>query len=454
MFDLLIHSGSYPDFSRGAFVQANLALRDGKIAYVGGEKPAARRVIDAGGKVVSPGFLDIHMHEENCAEGDKWVIARMMARQGVTTAVGGNCGVMNQPVGEFKAMLRRLGGCPINYMLLSGYNYYRHDVLGHGHYEQIGPEEWDKIRSHLLRDLDEGAVGISFGIEYDPGITTEEIKYAAAARADDSLLLAAHYRADSGQSIASIREMIEIQRSTGKKFQVSHLSSCSAMGQMEEALALINEEHRKNPRFNYDTYPYNAFSTTLGSTVFEDGFLEAYGKSYSDILLTEEPYQNVRCTEEIFRAARAAYPQMLAVAFAMNEEEIAQAITNPIGMIASDGIVNNGMGHPRAAGTFPRVLGKYVREEGKLDLLTALRKMTLEPALRLELQHRKGVIRPGADADLTIFTPETISDGPVFGDIDRPNQGIDYVIVNGTVTVEGQELVDETPGKFISHFDR
>ena len=138
----------------------------------------------------------------------------------------------------------------------------------------------------------------------------------------------------------------------------------------------------------------------------------------------------------------------------MNEEEIAQAITNPIGMIASDGIVNNGMGHPRAAGTFPRVLGKYVREEGKLDLLTALRKMTLEPALRLELQHRKGVIRPGADADLTIFTPETISDGPVFGDIDRPNQGIDYVIVNGTVTVEGQELVDETPGKFISHFDR
>ena len=248
--------------------------------------------------------------------------------------------------------------------------------------------------------------------------------------------------------------MIDIQESTGKRFQVSHLSSCSAMGQMREALDLINEENAKNPRFNYDTYPYNAFSTHIGSTVFEDGCLEAWGKDYSDIMLTEEPYKNVRCNKEIFEDARKNYPDMLAVAFVMNEEEIAQAITNPIGMVASDGIINNGLGHPRAAGTFPRVLGKYVREEKKLDLLTALRKMTLEPARRLELEHRKGVIKENADADITIFDPETIIDGPEFGNIDIPNKGIDYVIVNGQVAVKDNEMISEKAGKFISHADK
>ena len=151
---------------------------------------------------------------------------------------------------------------------------------------------------------------------------------------------------------------------------------------------------------------------------------------------------------------RKNYPDMLAVAFVMNEEEIAEAIANPIGMVASDGIINNGLGHPRAAGTFPRVLGKYVREEGKTDLLTALRKMTYEPAARLELENRKGLIAEGADADITIFDPDTIADGPQFGDIDIPNKGIDYVIVNGRIAVCDNNIVSEKAGKFISYNNR
>lgn len=454
MLDILITSGKYPDFDKNQLIKANIGIQDGKIAYIGDDEPEAKSIIDASGRVVSPGFIDIHMHEENAAEGDKWVIAEMMVRQGVTTAVGGNCGVMNQPLKEFKAMMDRLEGCPVNYLIFSGYNYYRHDVLGFDHYDKTDKEVWDKIRDFVREDLKEGACGISFGIEYDPGITTEEIKYAIDVSDDDHLLISAHYRADGEKAAEAIREMIDIQESTGKRFQVSHLSSCSAMGQMREALDLINEENAKNPRFNYDTYPYNAFSTHIGSTVFEDGCLEAWGKDYSDIMLTEEPYKNVRCNKEIFEDARKNYPDMLAVAFVMNEEEIAQAITNPIGMVASDGIINNGLGHPRAAGTFPRVLGKYVREEKKLDLLTALRKMTLEPARRLELEHRKGVIKENADADITIFDPETIIDGPEFGNIDIPNKGIDYVIVNGQVAVKDNEMIREKAGKFISHADK
>ncbi|MEE0796934.1 MAG: amidohydrolase family protein [Anaerovoracaceae bacterium] len=454
MLDILITGGKYPDFTENCFKYANIGVKDGKIAYIGGEEPEAAETIDAGGRVVSPGFIDIHMHEEKVSEGDKWVIAKMMARQGVTLAVGGNCGVMNQPVKDFKAMIERMGGCPVNYIILTGYNYYRHDVLGLGHYDRADKKVWDRIREFMLEDLKEGAYGISFGIEYDPGITTEEIKYAIGVSDDDHLLVSAHYRADGAKAAEAVREMIDIQESTGKKFQVSHLSSCSAMGQMKEVLDLINEEHEKNPKFNYDTYPYNAFSTHIGSTVFEDGCLEAWGKDYSDIMLTVEPYKNVRCTKEIFEDARKNYPDMLAVAFVMNEEEIAEAIANPIGMVASDGIINNGLGHPRAAGTFPRVLGKYVREEGKTDLLTALRKMTYEPAARLELENRKGLIAEGADADITIFDPDTIADGPQFGDIDIPNKGIDYVIVNGRIAVCDNNIVSEKAGKFISYNNR
>lgn len=239
-----------------------------------------------------------------------------------------------------------------------------------------------------------------------------------------------------------------------KKFQVSHLSSCAALGQMKECLDMINEENAKNPKFNFDTYPYNAFSASIGSTVFDDGCFEWWGKDYGDIMLTMDPYKNVRCTKEIFEDARKNYPGMYAVAFVMNEDEIADAVANPIGMVASDGILNNGNGHPRAAGTFPRVLGKYVREEGRLDLITALKKMTLEPAKRLEIDHRKGIIKEGADADITIFDPDTIIDGPEFGNIDVPNRGIDYVIVNGKIAVKDNQILTQQAGKFISYFEK
>ena len=145
---------------------------------------------------------------------------------------------------------------------------------------------------------------------------------------------------------------------------------------------------------------------------------------------------------------------MLVVAFVMNEDEIAAAISNPNGMVASDGIIAHGNGHPRAAGTFTRVLGKYVREDKVVDLVTALRKITLEPAKRLEIENRKGDIHVGADADITIYDPETIIDGPSFQDISLPNKGIDYVIVNGEIALKDNEFIDDRAGEFIAYQDK
>lgn len=453
MLDILIKNGCYPDYSENAFKKANIGLEGGKITYIGDDEPEAAEVIDASGRVVSPGFIDIHMHEEDFHEGKHYCIADMMLRQGVTMALGGNCGTLHQTVREFRDTIDELGGSPINYMMLSGYNHYWTE-LGLGHLDKSTPEQRKSVHESIKKDLEAGACGLSFGIEYDPGMTEDEIVEASDFMEDPGLLVAAHYRADGEKSIEAINEMISVQSKIKQRFQISHLSSCSALGTMDESLRIINEYIEKDPRLNYDTYPYDAFSTYMGSTVFDPGCLEGWKKDYGDLLLTAEPYLFQRATKESFDDCRANHPEMLVVAFVMNEDEIAQAISNPNGMVASDGIIANGLGHPRAAGTFPRVLGKYVREEKVVDLITGLRKMTLEPAKRLDMENRKGDIHVGADADITIFDPETIIDGPKFENIDIPNKGIDYVIVNGKIALKDNEFINDRAGKFIAYQDK
>lgn len=451
MLDLLIINGSCPDYEAGEMVQKNIGLKDGKIAWIGAageELPEAAEVIDAAGKVVSPGFIDIHMHEEKfLTEGKDYSISQMMLDMGVTTAVGGNCGEQYQRMSEFKAVLEELGGAPVNYVMLAGYNTFR-VKMGIGRYEHATQEQMEELKKSIQEELAEGAWGFSFGIEYDPGITYEEMLFACGASDNPNHLVSAHYRADCIDDIASIDEMVKLSAAIPQKFQISHLSSCSAIGQMQPSLDCINKAMETNPKLNYDTYPYNAFSTTMGSAVFEDGCLDAWKKDYDSILLTDDPYKNVYCTEEIFKKARAEYPGMLAVAFVMNEEEIAAAIANKNGMVASDGIINNGNGHPRAAGTFPRVLGKYVREDKVVSMVDALRKMTYEPAKRLGLEAVKGQLSVGADGDIVIFDPQTIIDKADFAHLEGP-VGIEYVLIGGQKAIAEGKKINDRLGRFI-----
>jgi len=449
MLNLLLKNGQYPDFESGEMKAGNIGIQDGKIAYIGNEEPEAEKVIDVCGNVISPGFIDIHMHEENfVGEGEDYVIAQMMLEMGATTVCGGNCGIQKQSLKKFKEILEKHGGAPVNYLMQTGYNQKRY-ALGIGTYETATQEQRDQIREMLKEDLEEGACGISFGIEYDPGITTEEILYAINVVDDPKLIMSAHYRDECKGDTTPIDEMVYIADHIPMKFQISHLSSCSATGDMKEGLEVINAAIERNPRLNYDTYPYNAFSTYIGSAVFEDGCLDDWKKDYHDIILTDEPFKDMRCTKEIFDQARAEYPNMLAVAFVMNEDEIAAAIANKHGMVASDAIINNGNGHPRAAGTFPRVLGKYVREDKVLPLIDGIRKITLEPAKRLNLDN-KGFIGLGADADITVFNPDTIIDGATFSELHIQPEGIDYVFVGGELALDHKVTVNGRLGKFIS----
>lgn len=458
MLDLLIVNGQYPDYgnyktgknnSGSSLKKANIGIKDGKIDYIGEAEPEAASVFDAEGLIVSPGFIDIHMHEERfVTEGKKFYSSKHMLEMGVTTSVGGNCGSIRQPIEIFKGVLEEFGGAPTNYMMYSGYNYFRVE-MGVDHHEPTSKAQRIVLRDKLMNEINQGACGVSFGIEYDPEMTFDEMLFAVDFLEDPNYIVSAHYRDECHINTDNVDEMIRLSASIKPKFQISHLSSGCAYGIMSDCLDNINKAMEVDPGLNYDTYPYEAFSTSIGSTVFEDGCLESWGVGYDSILLTADPYRNVYCDEKIFRDARENHPTMLAVAFVMNADDIRKAIVNPNGMVASDGIMASGNGHPRVAGTFPRVLGKYVREEKALPLVDALRKITLEPADRMNL-HNKGRIQLGCDADITIFNPDTIIDKADFSHLEGP-EGIAKVYIGGNLALSDGEIVNSTLGKFIPY---
>ncbi|WP_129599166.1 amidohydrolase family protein [Anaerophilus nitritogenes] len=448
MSTIKIINGKIPDFNQRKFVQKDIFIQKGKIVEIGQIHKEAKKVIDAQNKIVSPGFIDIHMHEENLrAENYNYDITNYMLNMGVTTCAGGNCGLSMTPLVDFISFVKKTGA-PTNYVMFTGYNTLREEAGYNNRYTSIDSQSIGKIKKLIERDIRAGAAGMSFGIEYTPGISFEEIVEASQAIPNDDYLLSAHYRYDEARSKESIEEMIEIAKYTKIPFQISHLGSAAAFGFMDDCLDTIRKARNNKIDIMADSYPYEAFCTHIGSAVFDEGCLDRWHKDYNDLLLTQHPYKNQRCTLEIFQDARKNYPNILTVAFTMNKEEVIQALKEPFIIIASDGIYTNGQGHPRGAGTFPRVLGHFVREKNAMELIDALEKMTKLPAQRLKLFH-KGEIKEGMDADITIFDHQTIIDTASF---DRPilkAQGIDYVLINGKISIENGVVIDHRNGTII-----
>lgn len=448
MYDLIIKNAQIPNFRTGTFESLDIGVKGGIIQALEPKLHEAVTIIDAQHKVVSPGFVDIHMHEEilfNTEDGDAYDIANRMLLMGATTCVGGNCGNLRQSIKDFFSYIDQ-EGAPVNYIMNTGHNFYRHQ-LGISPYEKPTPEQVLAMNKSVTEDLlFQGAHGLSYGIEYSPAIEMDEIMGVLKDLDQYDVLLSAHYRSDAKEGVEAVAEMIEIARLSGMRFQVSHLGSCTAMGQMEESLELIRQARAEGLDIEADCYPYDAFSTRIGTSVFDEGCFENWEKDHSAILLTEEPYKNMRCTPELFEKVRREHPDMLVVAFVMNEEEVIKAIKEPYCLIASDGLLARGQGHPRAAGSFPRVLARFVREMEVMSLIEALEKMTRLPARRLQLD-TKGDIQVGMDADFVIFDPETITDGATFMEPTLPPTGIDYVLIGGRVAVDHGTIVQARLGK-------
>ena len=443
----LIFGGRVIDPANGLDGHYNLLLEHGKVAWVGKERPAADKTIDATGKIVSPGFIDIHMHEDPVENGTICqCIFPMMLRQGVTTAVGGNCGGnVHDPVDYLDIVDR--DGAAVNVALYAGHEYFRtaagaEDIYGGA--TQLQQQEMEK---HIRCALEQGCVGVSFGLRYVPGADKAEFFRAAGCCAGSGKPIAAHVRDDADAIFDSIEELIAAGRKFRIPMEISHIGSMAGFGQMEAVLKKVETYQAEGLDVTLDCYPYFAFSTRLGTPTYDPGWLDRYHCGYDVLEFCDGPYRGRRATAATFEEMRLTLPDCLTVCYVMKEEDIRLAFRHPSVMLGSDGITDNGRGHPRCAGTFPRFLAEFVKK-GDISLYEAVKKMTFLPAKRLNLP-QKGHLGIGADADVTIFDYEKVADRATFADPALPPVGIEYVFIGGEPVLKDGTILNHHAGKSV-----
>lgn len=415
----------------------NIAIQDGRVAEVTREAVSAKRVIDATGLVVAPGFIDILARYPNRDDS-----AIFKVTDGVTSIVSMHGGGVD--VIKWYRDIEEQGSY-IHYGTTVGHSSLRDEV---GIEDRNAPATEDQLSRMLVlaeEAIDAGAVGIGFGVQYVPGATREEVLrlFELAARKGVPCHLHVRYLGPyppDNNSIAAIQEVIAGAAVTGASVQVVHIGSMASRS-METALWMIDGARQQGIDIMADVYPYTAGSTGLQSAVFDPGWQQRMGGiSYGDIELVKT---GERLTEETFNSYRQEERTGIIVHF-IPEASVELALAHPFVMVASDGVIRDGRGHPRGAGTFSRVLGRYVRELGTLSLNEAIRKMTIMPASRLEKSassmHRKGRLSAGADADIVVFDPKTVIDKATFAEPAVRSEGMEYVLVGGQVVVEKGKL--------------
>ena len=442
-YDIVLAHGRVLDPATGLDAVRYVGIRGTHIAAVSETPLQGRTVVDATGLVVAPGFIDLHQHGQTPEN------YRFKARDGVTTALEMEVGV--SPVPEWYRA--REGKSLINFGASSGEipariavmhdsgTFLPRDAAEHA----ATPEQRRAIYSLVRRGLDEGALGIGMGIAYVPAASRAEILELFGLAAQYKTAVYVHIR-DGGPVepgvVDALQEVISDAAITGASLHVVHITSM-ALRQTGLCLDMIRGARRHGLDVTTEMYPYTAGMTDIGSAIFNPGWQAKQGGiTYHDLqwALTGE-----RLTAESFARYRKI-GGMVAV-HSIPEDIVRLAIADPMTMIASDGILQNGKGHPRAAGTYARVLGRYVREQHVLSLMEAVRKMTIMPAERLGVP-RKGRIEVGCDADITVFDPARVIDRATFANPAQYSQGIPYVLVNGTFVVRNGELVSGVePGK-------
>ncbi len=421
----------------------NIVIKDGKILEITPYEISGEKNIDATGLIVCPGFIDIHMHEDMYHNEedylDEW-IAKSMLNMGVTTCIGGNCGInLTEPLTYLDAVDRLK--LPVNIGLMAGHTNIRECVVENSNkYNPIQTDDIKKIMYTAREYLEGGCFGISYGIRYVPGITELELIEVSKACKPENKIINAHVRDDAKNIIWATKEFIKVGMKLDIPIQNSHIGSMGGYGQMKELLRLLDSVKSSGLDITSDCYPYYAFSTRIGETTYDDGFLERYNIDYDSIEISEGKYKGQRCTKNIFDELRKNSPDTITVGHVMNEKDIDMAILHPNVMIASDGFLHNEQGHPRAAGTFPRLIDKYVKT-GKLSLYDAINKMTTMQAKKLGLSN-KGNLSKGSDADITIFSYDEIKDNATFDNPIKNPDGIKYVLIKGSVALKDGEIVN------------
>ena len=439
-YDLVIAKGRVIDPESHLDAVRDVGVRGGTIAAISEQPLTGTRVIDATGHVVAPGFIDLHEH------GQQDESYRMMVRDGVTSAFELEVGTAD--VAAWYAA--RDGGQIVNHGVSIGHIPVRMRVLGDpgtgltpagiGGSGTASEAQMAEMEVLLRKGLAEGAVAVGFGSAYTPGAPMSEIErmFRVAAQGGAS----AHIHMRGG--VPGLHETIAAATAAGAALQIVHVNSVAG-NDIDAFLTAIQAARDAGQDVTTEAYPYGAGMTEITSALFDDWASwpdDRFGQH--QLVSTGE-----RLTRATFAQARKAGGTI--IIHNRSEAQTRAAIVSPLAMIASDGFIENGRGHPRTSGTYARVLGQYVREEQAVPLVDALRRMTLAPAQRLEARvpamAQKGRVRVGADADLTIFDPATVIDRATYEDATIPSVGIPFVIVNGQVVVDAGQVTPARPGR-------
>ena len=451
-YDVVLQRGRVLDPESGLDAVRSVGINGKTIAAISTRPLRGKIEIDAAGLVVAPGFIDLHSH------GQTQENYRYKAMDGVTTALELEVGV--SPVSEWYAA--REGKALVNFGASAGHIPARIAVMKDtGDFlprdaamnRRATAEEQKAIAAAVRKGLDEGALGMGLGLAYTPTATHEEILDLFYLAAQWKRPVFVHMR-DGGSAmpgvVESLQEVIADAAVSGASLHIVHINSM-AQKKTPEALRMIDGARARGLDVTTEAYPYIAGASRLESALFNPGWQEKLGGSYSDLLWVAT---GERLTAESFERYRKQGGSGRVVIFGNTEEMVRVAISNPLVMIASDGGLANGKGHPRSAGTYARVLGKYVREEKALTLMDAIRKSSLMPAERLEsmspTMRRKGRLKAGADADIAVFDPDHVIDKATFENPAQYSEGFRYVMVEGTFVVRDGRLQEGVaPGQAI-----
>lgn len=514
---ILIKNGKIIDGSGAPFFYGDVLVEKGRIQEIGLVNTGAEHVIDAAGKVVAPGFIDIHTHSDTVYMLNNR--GKSKIEQGVTTELVGNCGFSVAPAyGQAaKDIGRNLGkkGLELSW---EGYEEYLQalqkarptanlaGLVGHGTLRKsvVGSEErkansseMEQMEKILGESLEAGAFGFSSGLLYAPscyGDAAEFVRLGKVA-ARYGGIYATHMRNESDRLMESVQESAEIGRQSGVAVQVSHhkVGGEKNWGAVKNTLASMQELRQQGLDITCDVYPYIATSTSLGALLPSwahdggtDKMLENLQKpdfyekvrqeveriegdrGYDKIMVSYLPegelkqYEGLRLAEIAEKTGRSGVDCLIflvqaseaeagMIRFGMCEEDVQAVLQNPLSMVGSDGSAlteREGKPHPRNFGTFPRVLGHYVREQQIMSLEKAVNKMTGFPAWRLGLWNR-GLLRTGFAADITIFDPEQVAEGATFSQPFQSPRGIDWVLINGEVVLQEGEQQPVFPGRVL-----
>jgi N-acyl-D-amino-acid deacylase len=480
--DTLIKNAIVFDGSGSRPFRGDVRIKGDRIAEVGVNLPTqpGETVRDEHGLALAPGFIDMHSHHDSGIFDD--LDAEAVTRQGVTTVFVGQDGDSNFPLGDFFSRLEKTPAA-INFASMAGHATLREQVMGKDLYRASAPEELKKMQELLGRELDAGAFGLSSGLEYENGhfATTEEmIELSKVAGARGGFYIS-HVRDEGNKVFTSFEEITRIGKEGKLPVEITHIK-LAAPGVWHMAKTRMPEVFDKAKRegvdLKADVYPYTYWHSTLRVLVTDRDFfnpekakrgIEDNGGAANLMIpkYTPEPAMAGKTLEQIAAAWKVtpveAYMRMIkatesevgaaegqeeVIGTSMTEDDVRWFIAHPRIMFSSDGALHGA--HPRGAGAFPRVLGKYVREERVLPLPTAIHKMTMMPAQQLGLKDR-GRIAVGNVADLVVFDPGTVIDQSTIEHPDTPPKGIPDVMVSGVWVVMDGKVTGAHPGRVIRH---